>query len=243
VRQEEVQKEEWLADEGHHVKPDPRRPREIDPFALSFLERLQDDPSARAFVLGGYFALKHYLDYRSTNDIDAWWTSAPREAALDVARAAFRETAAEFGWQYRERSWGDTVSLEAWDEARKAFSFQIAERTVELGPPLMGLWGNIGIESLDDNVGAKMNALVSRGAPRDFVDIKTIVDAGIAGAQECWSLWLRKNPSATIEYGKMAVQSNLAALIARSPLEKLPAERREAAAALRAWFRDEFAAL
>ena len=194
-------------------------------------------------MLGGYFALQHYLDYRETHDIDAWWSPAGRdEGALDVARTIFRDTTAEFGWEYRERSWGDTVSLEAWEAGRKAFSFQVADRTIELEPPRFGLWGTIGIESLADNIGAKMNALVSRGAARDFVDVKAIVDAGIASAQECWSLWLRKNPSASIEYGKMAVQNNLAALVARTPLERLQPERRDAAAALRRWFRDEFAA-
>jgi hypothetical protein len=223
------------------VKPDPRRPRELDPFARSFLERLQGDTRARAFVLGGYFALKHYLDYRSTNDVDARWANGHDAGALEAARTAFRDTAAQFGWQFRERAWADTVSLEAWDGTRKALSFQVAERTVELEAPTHGLWGYVGIESLDDNIGAKMNALVSRGAPRDFVDIKAVVDAGVTTAAECWSLWLRKNPTATVEYGKMAVQNNLAALIARTPLDKIAVERRPAAATLRAWFRDEFA--
>ena len=222
---------------------EPHRPRDIDSFALAFLQRLQDDPNAGAFVLGGYFALKHYLDYRTTNDIDAWWAAGVESEALEAMRAAFRATAEQFGRQYRERSWGDTVSLEAWDEDRKAFSFQVAERDVELARPVKGLWGNIAVESIDDNVGAKMSALVTRGAPRDFVDIKAIVDSGIATVDGCWSLWLRKNPSATLEYGKMAVQNNLAALIARTPLQSLPAERRGAASALRSWFRNTFALL
>ena len=88
-----------------------------------------------------------------------------------------------------------------------------------------------------------MNALVSRGAPRDFVDIKAVVDAGIVSVDRCWTLWLRKNPSATLEFGKMALQNNLAALIARTPLERVPDDRRESARALRAWFRDVLATL
>jgi hypothetical protein len=222
---------------------EPRRPRQIDPFAQAFLERLQREPSARAFVLGGYFALQHYLDYRSTNDVDAWWAAGRDDAALGVARKIFRETAEHFRWEFRERSWGDTVSLEAWDDGRKAFSFQVADRTVELDTPQVGLWGTLALESLDDNIGAKMNALVSRGAPRDFIDIKAVIDAGIVSVDRCWALWLQKNPSATLEFGKMTVQNNLAALIARMPLEKLPQDRRNDAQALRTWFRGVFAAL
>ena len=186
--------------------------------------------------------MQHYLEYRSTHDVDAWWAAGRDDAALAAARSIFRETAQTFGWEFRERSWGETVSLEAWEGSRKAFSFQVAERSVELTPPRLGVWGNLAIESIEDNVGAKMNALVSRGAPRDFVDIKAIVDAGIVSEDGCWALWQRKNPSATIAFGKMAVQNNLAALMARVPLERISEGRRDAARALRTWFREVFAA-
>ncbi len=36
-------------------------------------------------------------------------------------------------------------------------------------------WAPIKIKTLRDNVGAKMNALVGRGAPRDFIDIAAAI--------------------------------------------------------------------
>ncbi len=48
---------------------EPRKPEHPDPFAAAFLERLQNRPEAEQFVLGGYFALKHY---RQTGDVVAW---------------------------------------------------------------------------------------------------------------------------------------------------------------------------
>ncbi len=221
----------------------PERPREIEPFARAFLERLARDPRAAAFVLGGYFALKHYLDYRMTADVDAWWRERFDGDALAAARAAFQQTVAEFGLEFRERAWGETVSLEAFAaHDRKTFSFQVSTRSIELAASLESPWGSVRIEGLDDNIGAKMNALVARGAPRDFTDIKAAVDAGLVDVAACWNLWLRKNPAATLEYGKMAVQNHLAALVARTPIEKLAEERRGAAQALREWFRAVFAA-
>jgi len=89
---------------------DPRRPDHPNPFAAAFLDRLKDRPEAEQFVLGGYFALKHYLDYRDTGDIDAWWRTRQDAQALAVARKVFAETAAEFGYLVRERAWGETIS-------------------------------------------------------------------------------------------------------------------------------------
>lgn len=100
--------------------------------------------------------------------------------------------------------------------------------------------GRIPIETLDDNVAAKMNALVGRGAPRDFVDVKAVVDAGLVSPARCWELWLAKNPGRNVDEGHLAVRNWLAGLVARMPLERLPLERRPAAEALRTWYRDVF---
>ena len=75
------------------------------------------------------------------------------------------------------------------DYPRREFSFQIALRSVELEPTLISPWALILIEMLSDNVGAKMNALVDRGAPRDFTDIRKIVSAGLVTTARCWELW------------------------------------------------------
>jgi hypothetical protein len=221
---------------------DPRRPEHPDPFAAAFLDRLKDRPEAEQFVLGGYFALKHYLDYRDTGDVDAWWRTRQDAQALSVAREVFAETAAEFGYSVRERAWGETVSLEALDGANKAFSFQVSIRSVEIGEPVPSPWGRFPIETLDDNIASKMMALVARGAPRDFVDIKEIVDARLVSASRCWELWAEKKPGIELDDARVRVQTHLARIEARMPIERLPVERREAAAQLRAWYRDEFTA-
>jgi hypothetical protein len=221
---------------------EPRKPEHTDPFAEAFLRRLGSRPEAAEFVLGGYFALKHYLDYRETGDIDAWWLSRLEPAALDAARAAFADTAAEFGYAVRERAWAETVSLEALHGTRRIFSFQVAVRTVALKPPVPSPWGGFPIETLDDNVASKMVALVQRGAPRDFIDIKHIVDAGLLTAERCWELWAAKDPGADIDQARLEVEIHLQTIEARMPLDSLPAERRDAAARLRAWYHDEFAA-
>lgn len=219
---------------------DPRRPEHPDPFATAFLDRLKDRPEAEQFVLGGYFALKHYLDYRDTGDVDAWWRTRQDAQALAVAREVFAETAAQFGYTVRERTWGETVSLEALDGASKAFSFQVSIRSVEIGQPVPSPWGRFPIETLEDNIASKMMALVARGAPRDFVDIKEIVDAGLVSAPRCWGLWAEKKPGIELDDARVRVQTHLARIAARMPIERLPIERREAAAQLRAWYRDEF---
>ena len=193
-------------------------------------------------MLGGYFALKHYLDYRETGDIDAWWRSREDPRALGAAREAFKETAAEFGYTVRERTWGETISLEAFDGTNKAFSFQVSVRSVEIAPPLASPWGHFPIETLDDNVASKMTALVARGAPRDFVDIKQMVDAGLVTVDRCWELWNAKRPGIEIEDACLRVKMHLATIEARRPIERIPADERPAAERLRAWYRDVFTA-
>jgi len=87
-----------------------------------------------------------------------------------------------------------------------------------------------------------MNALVNRGAPRDFRDIREIVAAGIATAERCWELWAAKNPGRDVGEARREVQRLLAEIEARRPLERLEPAERERATELRAWFRDVFAA-
>jgi hypothetical protein len=100
--------------------------------------------------------------------------------------------------------------------------------------------GRIPIETLDDNVASKMMALVGRGAPRDFVDIKEVVDAGLMSAARCWELWTAKGPGIALDDALVRVQTHLERIEARMPLERLPVERRAAAAELRTWYRDVF---
>jgi hypothetical protein len=221
---------------------DPRRPEHPDPFAAAFLERLQNRPEAEQFVLGGGFALKHYLDYRSTADVDAWWRTIPDPVALDAAREAFASVARDFGYHVQERATGSMTSIEAVDGNRKVFSFQVALRDIEIESPVASPWGRFPIETPADNIAAKMNALVNRGAPRDFRDIREIVAANLATPERCWELWVAKNPGRDVSDARLAVQHWLAGIAARRPLERIAPDERGRAAELREWFRDVFAA-
>lgn len=142
----------------------------------------------------------------------------------------------------RERTWGETISLEAFDDSNKAFSFQVSVRTIEIDPPVASPWGRFPIETLDDNVASKMTALVARGAPRDFVDIKQMVDVGLVTVDRCWELWNAKRPGIEIEDACLRVKMHLATIEARRPIERIRAAERPAAERLRAWYRDVFTA-
>jgi len=48
-------------------------PQNLDPIALDILNALTQHSESNYIILGGYFVLKHYLDYRGAKDIDAWW--------------------------------------------------------------------------------------------------------------------------------------------------------------------------
>src|SRR4051812_21629165 len=155
------------------------KPVTIDPRAEKVLSYLAGKPGAGEIVLGGYFALQHYADYRRTQDIDAWWKTRAVPASEEVIREAMLHLAGEQGCSLRERKFGDTVSFELAREGRKEFSFQIAVRSVGLEEPVESAWPPVLIETLADNIASKMNALVGRGAPRDFTDIRHVVTEGL----------------------------------------------------------------
>ena len=171
----------------------PVKPASIDPIAGAVLERLAGKAEAGEIILGGYFALQQYLNYRRTHDIDAWWRSAPTLAAEARIREAMQAVAKEQLAELQERRFGETFSFELSRKGNKFFSFQIALRSVALEEPAPSQWPPIWIETLNDNIGSKMNALVNRGSPRDFVDIQRVVEAPLLTIQQCWQLWSRKN--------------------------------------------------
>jgi hypothetical protein len=218
-----------------------QKPAGIDPLADKILQRLSGVSEASHIVLGGYLALQHHLDYRKTHDIDAWWRGRASAAAEAAIRHAMQQVAHEEGAELRERRFGETVSFELVRGDEKHFAFQIAVRSVTLEEPVLSAWPPILIETLADTVGSKMNALVDRGAPRDFVDIKAVVDNGLIHSSECWKLWSRKNPGQDLDAAKQKVLLHLTALEMRRPLESIadPAERKQAQEARR-WFREMF---
>jgi hypothetical protein len=66
----------------------PHRPSHLSPYTLTCLNALVQANLARCISLGGAFGLFHYLDYRATQDVDAWWadgvTEDQRQAVVQV---------------------------------------------------------------------------------------------------------------------------------------------------------------
>jgi hypothetical protein len=219
------------------------KPVHIDPRAERALSLLAGRPEAAEIVLGGYFALQHYAAYRRTHDVAAWWRTRAVPAAEEAIREAMRRVAMEEGGELRERRFGDTLSFEIVRAGKKEFSFQIAARSVGLEEPVASAWPPVLIETIVDNLASKMNALVDRGAPRDFTDVKHVVDDGFVTVRGAWDLWVRKNPGEPLESAKQKVLLHLAGLEGRRPLEAIrDVAERERARSVRAWFKQEFLA-
>lgn len=218
-----------------------KKPEHLDPLAEAILERLRQSPASSEIILGGYFGLQHYLDYRQTHDIDAWWRQRASLETEQAIRQVMQEVAADHGARYQERRFGETLSYEISEPDGRRMSFQIAVRDIALDAPQSSPWAPILIESLRDNLASKMNALVNRGAPRDFLDIQKAVDSGLVGEEECWQLWSLKNPGQRVADGKAKALIHLENLEQRRPLSEIqdPAQRANAQT-LRDWFRRGF---
>jgi hypothetical protein len=142
---------------------------------------------------------------------------------------------------FRERRFGDTISFELLKGPANHFSFQISVRSVTIEEPLVSVWPPIGIDTVSENIASKMNALVNRGAPRDFSDIRQVCTGGLVVPDLCWQLWRQKNPSGEIETAKQNVLLHLKRLEARRPLDQIThAGERAQAQELRRWFRSTF---
>lgn len=194
--------------------------------------------------LGGAFGLAHYLDYRPTNDIDAWWRE---EGEGSPARAAVARTVEEalrrFG-EVRTRAWGDVVAIELAVGGKTVFGFLVARRSARLANLRESPWPGVRLDDLDDLIASKMAALVERGAPRDLRDIHAICDRGLATADRCWQLWEARQRAAGEDADRrraeIAIRTHLARLERVRPLEAIavPAER-AAAERVRTWFKRE----
>lgn len=222
--------------------PQPKPPANLHPLSRELLESLAGHPEAAEIVIGGGVALGHYLEYRDTVDLDAWWRKDPRTDALALLEDAMRAIASRHGLEYRRRSWGETESLELLFGGVKQFSFQISRRTLALDDALPSRWPPVCIETLRDNVASKMTALVQRGAPRDFLDIYHLCVRDVATMDVCWRAFTAKNPGVTIDEAKRKILARLAMIETTRPLETIsPAEARERAARVREWFFHVFA--
>ena len=224
---------------------DPQRPQQIPEFAQACLFALADAGLGQFLSLGGAFGLAHYLEYRATHDVDAWWMEPiSREHQREVV-STLERALRPFG-PVRTRWWGDVVSVELEREQKVVFGFQIAHRSALLAPPIAGLWpGGLLLDRFDDLIASKMVALVERGAPRDLRDIFTVCQNGLISAQACWKLWRSRQQlageNADPERAETAVLSHLARLEQARPLEAITnVEQRAAADQVRRWFRAEF---
>ena len=224
--------------------PEPRRPHQLSDYAARTLQALADQDLGHKISLGGALGLLHYLDYRSTHDVDAWWAPSATEEDRKRVLATIEAALQPFG-EIGTRSWGEVVSVELKIAGKKVFSFQIASRSAQLTAPERLPWADVSLDSLTDLIASKMTALVERGAPRDFRDVYTLVDRGLSSARECWAFWAERQEKVGSDVdrnrARLAVQTHLARIAQYRPLEKITdASQREEAARVRSWFEEEF---
>ncbi len=194
--------------------------------------------------LGGALGLFHYLDYRPTQDVDAWWSERLTQDEKQEVIDTLHHTLAAFG-AVSQRAWGDVVSIELTQDNKKVFSFQIAARSARMEDPISAGWIDVPLDTLADLVASKMVALVERGAPRDFLDIYQICQASLLSIDECWSLWRRRQVLSLSDTdparARLAIESHLERIQLHRPLAQIADPyQREQAQQLRRWFEDDF---
>jgi len=221
----------------------PTRPTHLSEHAERTLQALAAAGLGHAISLGGALGLLHYLDYRSTHDVDAWWVSETSAKERERVLQIITDTLQPSG-DIRTRRWGEVVSVELVFGGKTVFSFQIADRSAQLEPTATLSWADVSIDSLNDLVASKMVALVERGAPRDFRDIYTLCRSGLKTAADCWSLWRlrqqRAGSDADAHRARLALQTHLSRISQHRPLQGIddPDQRMEAES-LRTWFSTE----
>ncbi|MBC8255634.1 MAG: nucleotidyl transferase AbiEii/AbiGii toxin family protein [Ardenticatenia bacterium] len=194
--------------------------------------------------MGGGFGLLHYLDYRTTHDVDAWWdasaTSQEKDQIIQVIEAAL----SPYG-QVQRRAWGDVVSIELVQTNRTVFSFQIAQRSAQLQPSVSATWIDVSLDSLPDLVAGKMVALIERGAPRDFRDVYALCHAGLTTPKQCWQLWRQRQQLAGSDTdshrARLAIETHLTRIALHRPLDDISdPDQKEETEHVRTWFREGF---
>jgi len=227
----------------HHM-PEITRPIALSQYAEVTLRAVSDAGLGQKLSLGGALGLQHYLEYRSTHDVDAWWhpsaTSGEREKIFQVVE----ETLRPFG-PTRRRQWKEVSSLDLLLEGKVVFSFQVADRSVLIEPTSTLPWLDFSIDSLPDLIASKMVALVERGAPRDFLDIYTLCQREVVTPTDCWRLWKERQERAdgdtSPNRARLAVESHLGRIARQRPLESIAdPDQRRSSETLRCFFRQEF---
>jgi hypothetical protein len=226
------------------MNPQVTKPGHVSEYAEACLRALVSAGLANTLSLGGALGLLHYLDYRPTHDVDAWWCA--RATAADRLQVVTTiETVLRGYGDVRTRAWGDVVSVELQREGRTVFSFQVARRSVRLEPPALAPWIPVPLDSFADLLASKMTALVERGAPRDFRDIYMLCQAGLATPARAWELWQKRQEMAGGDTNRdraaLAVQTHLARIVQHRPLAQVAdPEQRAEAERVRTWLQREF---
>lgn len=222
-----------------------RPPRELSAPVKACLDALRDSGLGRYVSLGGAFALAFFHEFRSTKDVDAWWSADANEDARRQVVELLKATLQPFG-QVEVRGFGDVVSVDLQEQGKTVFSFQIANRSAQLRPTLLSPWKPVRLDAFEDLVASKMTALVQRGVPRDFIDIYELCDQGLTTVAECWKLWQAREErrgveQVDLERAKSAVRVHLSRIERIRPLSSIQdTEQRRKAEHLRAWFKNEF---
>jgi len=222
----------------------PHQPSHLSPYARACLDALVKSNLAERISLGRALGLFHYLDYRPTHDVDAWWSVPLTEGQKQEVTRTLEIALAAFG-NVNTRAWGDVVSVELSQDGKSVFSFQIAARSTRLEEPVSAGWIDVPLDSLSDLVASKMVALVERGAPRDFLDIFNLCQAGMLTTGECWLLWRRRQTQAgsDVDLGRahLAIETHLERIALHRPLEQIAnLDQRQQASQLRNWFLNDF---
>jgi len=226
---------------------------EVQPLAAELLERLKAQPWAANLVVGGYVALAAHLPQgptRRTRDIDAWWrrgtTQSERDDVISGLKTVFQAIADAHGLRFVHRQSGiESFQLHSATDRKALFSFQIGERTIELQDPIRSTrFDPMTLETLDDNLASKMNALVIRGAPRDFMDIYEASHMQqVCTTDALWDLWANKNPGASVDGARNQALRHLESIELRRPLTAVRDEQeRRRVAAIRNWSREDLLA-
>jgi hypothetical protein len=222
------------------MKRSPRTPRNLSPLARACLEKLAEHGDLVS--IGGAIGLSYYLEYRTTADVDAWWEggeSRQRARLIEEVEELLRRHG-----EVRRRTWGDVVSVELALSDGASFSFQVAQRSARLNEPVAAPWPKgLRLDSLEDLVASKMEALVARGAPRDFRDIRALCAARLLAPEELWELWGRRRAAAgeaaDRPQAELAVRTHLERIERVRPLESIgPEADRKVAAELRTWMKE-----
>lgn len=222
----------------------PRRPTDIPAYAEICLQALVASGLSDKISLGGAFGLLHYLDYRATHDVDAWWDASANTQERDQVIQTIETALSPYG-QVRSRAWGDVVSIELAPADATVFSFQIAQRSVQLYPSVSATWIDVSLDSFPDLLASKMVALIERGAPRDFRDIHAVCGSGLATPQQCWQVWGQRQRLAgsdtDMHRARLAIETHLTRIALHRPLDEIPdASQKADAEQVRKWFREVF---